>query len=101
MPAAGWHCEWIYIVEDLPETSSFAPQGWYFPCNRWLKGDGKSRVIPIDLLPLDAKAAPAVALTDLDVILPPADAVGLPTTKTSTIQEREFPRTIEKTGMNF
>ncbi|VDM27766.1 unnamed protein product [Hydatigera taeniaeformis] len=67
MPAAAWHCEWIYVAEVLPEGSHLSPQGWYFLCNRWLRGDGRSQVVPLDLLPLDAKAAPDLALREPEV----------------------------------
>ncbi|VDK21875.1 unnamed protein product [Taenia asiatica] len=67
MPAGAWHCEWIYVIEVLPEDSYSPPQSWYFPCNRWLQGDGRSQVVPLDLLPLDAKAAPALALCEPEV----------------------------------
>ncbi|EUB61656.1 Lipoxygenasey domain-containing protein [Echinococcus granulosus] len=64
MPAGAWHCKWIYVVEVPPEGSHLSPQSWYFPCNRWLRGDGRSQVVPLDLLPLDAKAAPALAFCE-------------------------------------
>ncbi|KAL5111456.1 Lipoxygenase homology domain-containing protein 1 [Taenia crassiceps] len=67
MHAGAWHCEWIYVIEVLPEGSYLSPQSWYFPCNRWLRGDGRSQVVPLDLLPLDAKAAPALALREPEV----------------------------------
>ncbi|VDD79773.1 unnamed protein product [Mesocestoides corti] len=60
MPAAAWLCEWINIEGVLKEGSRLLPQTWYFPCNRWLRGDGRSLVAPLDLLPLDVSAAPAL-----------------------------------------
>lgn len=55
------------MIEVLPADSYLSPQGWYFPCNRWLRGDGRSQIVPLDLLPLDIKAAPALALREPEV----------------------------------
>lgn len=71
MEAGAWNCEWVYVTEVLPEGSYLPPQSWYFPCNRWIRGDGRSQVVPIDLFPMDMKAAPAIGFQERNYGLPP------------------------------
>ncbi|VDO04174.1 unnamed protein product [Rodentolepis nana] len=71
MEPESWNCEWIYVTEILPEGSFIPPQSWYFPCNQWIRSDGSSQVVPVDLFPMDIKAAPANALQRNDHGLSP------------------------------
>ncbi|KAM7540990.1 hypothetical protein Aperf_G00000044779 [Anoplocephala perfoliata] len=97
MANGAWSCEWVYVTEVLPEGSYISPQSWYFPCNRWLRGDGRSQVVPIDLLPMDVKAAPTIAIQEPDVKLPVNEKENLKSAKkpTSRIEKTEYTVEVE------
>nr|CDS22644.1 lipoxygenase domain containing protein [Echinococcus granulosus] len=101
MPAGAWHCKWIYVVEVPPEGSHLSPQSWYFPCNRWLRGDGRSQVVPLDLLPLDAKAAPALAFCEPETSnSPQAEELKIAQHPSERIDETDYFIDVETSNAN-
>ena len=89
MPVGAWHCEWIFVTEVFPGEDRHSSKSWYFPCNQWLRGDGRSPVMPFDFLPLDVAVAPPLALREPEII-----------EEASRQLIRSFKR-IEKTGQEF
>ena len=73
MPSGAWHCEWVFVHEIYPTDENPSPGRWYFPCNQWLRGDGRSPLRPLDLLPLDVTIAPPLAIQEPEIHLPEDD----------------------------